>query len=89
MTIFAVNSTNNPQELEKSIQLKLSEQDYYKVDANFWLISPPENLVTPKEVSDFLSITNGGNGLAVVFLVTSYYGYHNQNVWAWLEAKRG
>ncbi|XHF49444.1 MAG: hypothetical protein PIK35_12365 [Enterobacter roggenkampii] len=89
MTIFAINSTNNPLELEKIITTQLPEQDRHKVDANFWFITPPNNLVTPKEVSDFLGVSNGEAGLVVIFLVSSYYGYHNRNVWAWLDAKRG
>lgn len=87
MAVFAVVAISDAAKMSVSISRKLQSQDYHKVDESTWLVSPPQHLVTPKEVSDFLDVTNGGAGRAIVLLVSSYYGYHMKNTWDWLVAK--
>lgn len=87
MTVFAVVAISDAAKMGVSITGKLQPQNYHKVDESTWLVTPPEHLVTPKEVSDFLEVTNGGAGRAIVLLVSSYYGYHMKDTWDWLTAK--
>ncbi|WP_410517402.1 hypothetical protein QNH99_05870 [Pantoea allii] len=87
MAVFAVVAIGDTVKMGGSITQKLPPQDYHKVDNSTWFVSAPANLVTPKEVCDFLGITNGLCGWAIVTSITTYYGFHSKNTWDWLTAK--
>lgn len=87
MTVFAVIASNDPVALEKKISGNFATQDFHKVDEKTWLVSPPVNIVTAKELVDFLGISSGAAGRVLVLLVSSYYGYHARDTWDWLTAK--
>jgi len=87
MSVFAVITSNAPEMLEKLIPVRLAPQDYHRVDEHTWFVNAPSAIVTPKELSDFLGVSNGEAGRALILHITSYYGYHAKETWDWLNVK--
>ena len=86
MAVFAVLASGDPAMLESFIAAKLMPIDYHKVDERTWFVHNA-NVVTPKEMSDFLNISTGDAGRVLVLNVTSYYGFHSRDAWDWLTGK--
>lgn len=87
MPVFIVIASTKPNDLERIITSKIASTDNFRVDQNTWLISPPANVVTPKELSDFLDISQGSAGQIFISILGAYYGYHNREMWAWISSK--
>lgn len=87
MSVYIVIASSKPHDLESIITGNIASTDRFKVDLNTWLISPPQGVVTPKELSDFLGISQGGAGQILVSILGAYYGYHNRELWAWISSK--
>lgn len=87
MPVFAIIASDDSSKLEQILQQKLNTQDFQKVDNKTWFVSAPQGLVTPKELSDFLGVSLGEAGKVVIIHVTSYYGYHQRDIWDWLNIK--
>lgn len=87
MAVFAVITSNAPGQLESIITAKMQPQDVHKVDEKTWFVNAQGPIVTPKELSDFLGVSNGEAGRALVLHITSYYGYHAKETWDWLNVK--
>ena len=60
MAVFAVITSNEPEKLGALIPAKLAPQDFHKVDDRTWFVNAPGTIVTPKELSDFLGVSQGG-----------------------------
>ncbi|MDL5383423.1 hypothetical protein ACTG2N_07565 [Aeromonas hydrophila] len=86
MAVFAVLASGDPAMLESFIEQKLAPIDYHRVDDRTWFVNNA-NVVTPKEMSDFLDVSTGGAGRVLVLYVTTYYGYHSKDAWDWLAGK--
>lgn len=87
MAVFAIIASNDGPGLGLKIQGTIVPQDCYQIDDNTWLVSAPDNVVTAKELSDFLDISAGSVGQVIIMHVTSYYGYHRRDIWDWLSLK--
>ncbi|WP_270828941.1 hypothetical protein [Aeromonas sp. QDB20] len=87
MSVFAVITSNEPEKLGALIPAKLAPQDFHKVDDRTWFVNAPGTIVTPKELSDFLGVSQGAAGLVLVLHITTYYGYHSKETWDWLTVK--
>ncbi|MFC5707577.1 hypothetical protein [Aeromonas eucrenophila] len=87
MAVFAVITSNASDKLGSIIPAKLEPQDFHKVDERTWFVKAPGTIVTPKELSDFLGISQGGVGHALIFHITTYWGYHAKETWDWLSVK--
>lgn len=87
MAVFAVVTSNAPAELESIITSKMQPQDFHRVDDKTWFVNAPGTIVTPKELSDFLGISQGVAGRVLVLHITTYYGYHAKETWDWLSVK--
>ena len=87
MAVFAIIASNDGAGLGLTIQRKIAPQDFHKVDDSTWLVSAPQNIVTPKELSDYLEISSGSIGQVLIMHVTSYYGFHKREIWDWLTMK--
>lgn len=87
MTVYIVIASTQPNDLERIITSNISGRDSFRVDQSTWLISPPANIVTPKELSDFLGLSQGIAGQILVSILGAYYGYHSREMWAWISSK--
>jgi hypothetical protein len=84
MAIFAVIPTpvQAVPKLEAAI-VRHFAQSFVKIDGSGgWLISANQ---TAQGLSDFLGITDGSNGSAIVIEVASYFGRANPNIWTWIK----
>ncbi len=88
MSVFLVLTSDDGEHLTDIITSKISEVDRFNVDEKTWLVSSPDNVVTPKELSDYFDLSDGKVGTVLITLVTSYYGYHSRQMWDWLNVKR-
>lgn len=87
MPVFAIIASGDGPGLGLIIKSKVQQQDYHQVDDDTWLVSAPQNIVTPKELSDFLGISSGAAGRVMILHVTTYFGFHKRDVWDWLSIK--
>jgi hypothetical protein len=80
MAIFMVVPTS-----EGKIATKLQET----LPGKFYLLPKGEFLVqyagTSKDLSDFLGITDGANGAAVVASLSGYFGRAPTDIWEWMK----
>jgi hypothetical protein len=88
MSLFVVVASSDAEKTGAKLKDKFEPKDMHKADDNTWFVSAPESIVTPKELFDFLGLADGGAGRVLVFMLTSYYGYHFEDTWNWLTAKR-
>ena len=90
MPDFLVCSRKDNPALEAKIKNEFPDDNHYILrQGSQWLIDAEQ---TTKELADRLGITkNGGSPQkgefsgAVVFLVSSYWGYYGKSLWEWLE----
>jgi hypothetical protein len=87
VTVYLAIASKKPKEFEEILKSKIPSHDVYKMDTQTWLISPPSNIVTPKELCTFLGISTGAAGHIFMTIVGAYYGYHSKDVWDWLSSK--
>lgn len=66
MAVFAVITSNAPEKLGSIIPAKLAPQDFHQVDDRTWFVNAPNTIVTPKELSDFLGISQGVAGKGMI-----------------------
>ncbi|EBX6937507.1 hypothetical protein [Morganella morganii] len=88
MPIYIAIASNNPDSFANAVSGKIEKNEYYRVDNNTWLINAPHNIVTPKELCDHLGVTGGALGRVMVMIAGSYWGFHQNEMWGWLESKR-
>ncbi|MGQ3662024.1 hypothetical protein [Citrobacter braakii] len=87
MAVFAIIASTDGPGLGLLVKQHFQPQDFTQVDGNVWLVDAPKNIVTPKELSDFLGISSGSIGQVMIMHVTSYYGFHKRDIWDWLNIK--
>lgn len=87
MAVFAVLASSSSSALDDAILKLIASQDHYRVDDHTWFVNAPQQIVTPKELSDFLGISGGAAGRVLVLHITAYYGYHAKEAWDWLSVK--
>lgn len=56
--------------------------NYYQVDDNTWLIASGE---TSQKVAETLDISEGQLGTFLIVALSTYWGWHNKDVWEWIE----
>jgi hypothetical protein len=83
MAIFVVVSQNQNQKLSEAITQAYPD-NFFTLAPDQWIISTD---ALTKEVADKLNITGGDQGRVAVFKIETYYGWHDKNVWEWLELK--
>ena len=83
MRVFAVIRLSEPVKVEAAVKqhfdkhsLKLSDQE--------WLVAGKG---TAKEVSDQLGISEGENGIGIVFRTEGYFGRAPSDIWEWIKTK--
>ncbi|EAA8358369.1 hypothetical protein AB0327_003133 [Salmonella enterica] len=86
MGVFAIIASNDKVVADR-IADKIQPKDFYRADGHVWFVCAPTEVVTTKELSDFLNISSGAAGRVIVMHVTSYYGYHERELWDWLQIK--
>ena len=83
MPVFLVLSEEDKPELATAIQEKFKDKWYALKPASQWLLDAEK---TTTEVMEELDLGGGEKyGGVAVFLVTNWAGYHNKNLWEWLE----
>ena len=81
MPVFAVLAGGDNPELGKRIADKFKD-NHYSVFPGQWLVDANE---TVKSMADELTLSAGDVGRVLVLKVDSYYGYHDKDLWDWLE----
>jgi hypothetical protein len=85
MTIFAIMGTGKLPELAASIMEHYPTQ-FYKLRDAHWFVS---DIVTSREVSDKLGMSDGVRGEGVVLAVSGYWGLTDKQLWEWLASREG
>jgi hypothetical protein len=91
MSVFVVLSRQSNPKLEAEIKAKFPN-DYYKLSNNEWLLCGGGTSI---DISRILGIADanadkdkgGDKGLAVVFAISSYYGFETADLWDWVKVK--
>jgi len=83
MSIFVINAQNANPQLAAAIAQAYPD--------NFFTLAPDQWLVATdaltKDIADKLNITGGTQGRVAVFKIETYYGWHEKNLWEWLDLK--
>lgn len=87
MPVYLAIASNKAQEFQRVLQSKIEKQNVHQVDNQTWLIAPQSNIVTPKELCDFLGVSSGAAGQIIITALGPYYGYHTKDIWSWLNSK--
>lgn len=83
MGIYVIFRVSSPDKIKQAISAEFPN-DHIFVGHNEWLVSTKG---TAKEVSDKLKITDGANGVAMVFGMSGYFGRASSDIWDWIKAK--
>ncbi|MGV2934505.1 hypothetical protein ACIPUA_17945 [Providencia sp. AGC89] len=89
MPVFMVQTSGSPEKVEKAINAIVPQGDRYKIDSKAWVVSSPNNIVTPKEFYELLESHTVDLNNTIVTLFTAYWGRHNRELWDWLSVKKG
>ena len=84
MPVFLVCSETDNRNLSAKIKSAFpGDQHYILREGSQWLIDADK---TTKDVAGELGIKkDGGLERTVVFLVSSYWGFHKSSLWEWME----
>jgi len=88
MNTYAIVSVDKPDELLKRLSDKFPD-NYLELGNGAWFVAAN---ITTQQVTETLNFAGDNEEpsiRAIVFAIGSYYGYHDQNTWEWLELKRG
>jgi len=88
MALFVVLALDNSASVIEASIAKEFPEDYYKIEPGKWFVKA--QLVTAKQVSDRIGITNDQNAdgfTGVVLGVRGYFGRAPQDMWEWIAAK--
>ena len=90
MAVFVVLSDEPNKQLYDKIK-EVYPNDHFALSDRSWLVSAD---AISRVVSGSLGITTeddtvpqGAMGMAVVFTINGYYGFHNQDTWEWISLK--
>jgi hypothetical protein len=84
MVVFAILSPiGDNSALETVIPIQFPN-DWLKLAPGQWLVAGKGTAV---DVSNKLGISDGQNGVGLVFSVSSYFGRADPNVWEWIRVK--
>jgi hypothetical protein len=84
MAIFAIIPTPGAADPRLGAEIaRRFGQSHVAIDGGHgWLVSAKD---TAPGLSDSLGISDGTNGSAIVFEVSSYFGRANPNIWTWIK----
>ena len=87
MQVFAIFALGNPDDTFKRVQAEYPVEDYLLVDGAALVASRG---VTTKQVAQrlHLSIEAPPSSAGIVVPITTYWGYHNPDIWEWIRAKQ-
>lgn len=85
--VFVIVASDDEAKVRDNITNRLQAENYYQLDNKTWFVSSPDGVVTPKDMSDYLTISGGAAGRVLVMNITTYYGYHRKDAWDWLTIK--
>jgi hypothetical protein len=83
MPIFVIFRVSDPQMMKAAIEAEFP-QDSLAISANEWLVSFRGTAVG---LSDKLGVSDGRNGVAIIFGMSSYFGRATTDIWDWIKAK--
>jgi hypothetical protein len=85
MTVFAVIALGVNPRLEAAVKAKFPEGDYYRIAPDQFMVYSPT--LTTQQVSEALGAPGGGVGRVMILRVTTYVGWHNKDLWEWIETR--
>lgn len=89
MPVFMVLTTGNSELVKNAINALIPQEDRYQIDARCWVVSSPDNIVTPKELYNLLESHTANLNKTIVTLFSAYWGRYNSELWDWLSVKKG
>ncbi len=84
MQLYFIASDSDRPDLDKAITARFGENSR-RVSSCQWLISAD---MTPKDTLDAIGASSGNFGKVIILLVTSYFGWHDKDMWDWIVLKR-
>ena len=82
MATFFVASEEDSPSLAAKIAQEFKGEFFTLREDSQWLVEAEK---TTPEVTEALNIKDGTYGLAVVFAVSNFHGWHKRSLWEWLE----
>jgi hypothetical protein len=58
--------------------------NHYQISDTTWIVAGSG---TPNDIVEKLNLGSGGNGSAIVFSASGYWGWASNSIWTWLKAK--
>lgn len=88
MALFLLNYENHA--LELNLESRFAEKSvFYKKISKGSFALASASLVTPKDIYDALDIEDGEFGHLVVVRFDSYWGFHDADLWLWMQGHGG
>lgn len=85
MQVFAVFDVSRPAEVEAAIRLHFPD-DHLVLRDGQWLVAA--RLMTSRDVSDRLGISEGETGNGIVVAMDAYWGRASNSIWEWMSARK-
>jgi hypothetical protein len=88
MALFVVLALDNSAPVIQTGIEKHFPDNFYAIEKGKWLVATP--LVTAKQVSDKIGITNDQDTneiTGLVFRMAGYFGQADKDIWEWIAAK--
>ena len=86
MTVFVVLGTAPTTPLEQAIQTAFPGNSK-KIGTGQWLVSATG--MTTQEITEKLGAEAGDKGKVFVASVQNFWGWHQSDIWEWIQAKKG
>jgi hypothetical protein len=83
MFLFAIMTPADNAGLQAALNTHYAD-NYLKVGPGQYIVA---GRTTAVELSNQLGITQGLNGLAIVAVISGYYGRTDKNIWDWMALK--
>lgn len=85
MNLHLVLSENANEVVDAAIKGSFADQSY-KIAPNQWVVAAD---MTDKALLEKLGASEGQQGRIMVATFSTYYGWHDKNLWSWLSIKEG
>lgn len=85
MNLHVVLAQNAHSDLDERVKSAFGD-DAKQIAPNQWVVAAD---MTDQGISDKLQVSEGQLGRIMVATMTTYYGWHERDLWGWLSIKEG
>lgn len=83
MQVFLVLAETDRADLDDRIRKEFGDNSK-RITSGQWLVAAND---TPQGVSKRIGIEHGSFGRVMVTIVSQYWGWHDKEIWSWIELK--